>query len=81
MGRKVSLINKTLFLVLSFGLFILFSIILNGSDNDVDSQNYNNAKLVPPNPDTELPPSSSKLHIFKNAAVNSDSEVCSKIGK
>ena len=38
------------------------------------------AQLIPPNPEEDPPPSGAKLHIFKKAAVNSDSEVCSKIG-
>lgn len=38
-------------------------------------------KLFPPNPETPLPPSSSNLHRFKTAAINSDSEECSLIGR
>lgn len=37
-------------------------------------------KIVP-DPDNPLPPSASKLHVFKNGAVCSDSEICSKIGR
>lgn len=34
-----------------------------------------------PNPEEELPPSDSKLHIFRKAAVCSDSVICSDIGR
>ncbi|XP_055588084.1 glutathione hydrolase 1 proenzyme-like isoform X2 [Uranotaenia lowii] len=40
--------------------------------------------LMPPNPrytDTKVVPSYTPLHVFKNAAVCSDSEICSRIGR
>lgn len=37
--------------------------------------------LVPPDPQVELPASAARLHVFRQAAVSSDSEVCSEIGK
>lgn len=37
--------------------------------------------LTPPNPEVPQPPSSSVLHVFPNAAVCSDSDICSRIGR
>lgn len=37
--------------------------------------------LVPPDPQIPLPPSAAQMHVFRQAAVLSDSEVCSNIGK
>ena len=37
--------------------------------------------LIPPDVDSDLPPSSSFLNIYKEAAICSDSNVCSDIGK
>lgn len=34
-----------------------------------------------PNPERPLPPSSTQLHTFKQAAVSSDSQVCSDIAR
>lgn len=37
--------------------------------------------LCPPNPTKQLPPSPSKLHIFKKAAVCADGPPCAEIGR
>ncbi|XP_055681546.1 glutathione hydrolase 1 proenzyme-like isoform X2 [Lutzomyia longipalpis] len=37
--------------------------------------------LHPPNPEVPQPPSPSTQHVFQNAAVCSDSDVCSRIGR
>jgi hypothetical protein len=37
--------------------------------------------LVPPNPETPLPPSNSQERHFKKAAVCSDGPPCAEIGK
>lgn len=41
----------------------------------------NEPGLYPPNPRKPLPPSASKMHIFKNGAVCSDGPPCAEIGK
>lgn len=38
-------------------------------------------QLVPPDPQIPLPPSAAQMHVFRQAAVLSDSEVCSNVGK
>lgn len=45
------------------------------------SENERNAKKFIPDPEHPLPPSASQLHQFKNGAVCSDAEECSKIGR
>ncbi|GAB0087234.1 hypothetical protein DMENIID0001_015270 [Sergentomyia squamirostris] len=37
--------------------------------------------LRPPNPQVPQPPSPSTMHVFQNAAVCSDSDVCSRVGR
>lgn len=39
------------------------------------------SKLFPPNPEISLPPSSSKMHMFKHAAIITDSPECTAIGR
>ncbi|XP_011189232.2 glutathione hydrolase 1 proenzyme [Zeugodacus cucurbitae] len=46
-----------------------------------NSSLQNNQLLRPPNPETPQPPSFSPLHVYENAAVCSDSDVCSRIGR
>lgn len=48
----------------------------------LNSLNANNQTIkFIPNPEIPAPPSASALHQFKNAAVCSDSVICSKIGR
>lgn len=49
--------------------------------NDDDESVKEKKPQVIPNPEIPLPPSHSVLHTFKNAAVSSDSQVCSDIAR
>lgn len=49
--------------------------------NDMTGSTSSSQNLVPPNPVERQPPSSSKLHFFKEGAVCSDSEICSIVGR
>lgn len=65
-----------------FSLFITMSYYWFAKSSDIRQyQRFDDKQplLVPPNPDVDLPPSSSRLHIFRQAAVSSDSDVCSGI--
>lgn len=43
----------------------------------IEATKAQNSKQDIPDPETQLPPSMSKVYIFKHAAISSDSQVCS----
>ncbi|XP_062701869.1 glutathione hydrolase 1 proenzyme-like isoform X5 [Aedes albopictus] len=64
----------------------LFAIVMMYFQNSSPiTQNLESSRLlVPPNPrrtDTKVVPSYTPLHVFKHAAVCSDSEICSGVGR
>ncbi|XP_062701882.1 glutathione hydrolase 5 proenzyme-like [Aedes albopictus] len=64
----------------------LFAIVMMYFQNSPPiTQNLESSRLlVPPNPrrtDTKVIPSYTPLHVFKHAAVCSDSEICSGVGR
>lgn len=63
-----------------FIIFLTIVITICLPNNDKKS-NVPKIGLIPPNPEVPQGPSGSVLHIFKNGAVCSDSDVCSQIGK
>lgn len=71
--RKISILLTFLAIVVIF----LFQ-----TENDADITEANakdqqlNQKQIP-DPDISLPPSMSKIYIFKHAAISSDSQTCS----
>lgn len=42
---------------------------------------HKGSELWPPNPEKALPPSASKLHTFRKAAVCADSAICAEVGR
>lgn len=50
-------------------------------ENNNNINNNKNYELKPPNVETPQPPSNSKLHVYEKAAVCSDKNICSKIGR
>lgn len=63
-------------------LIILLTIVITIClPNNDQKSNLPKIGLIPPNPEVPQGPSGSVLHIFKNGAVCSDSDVCSQIGK
>lgn len=74
----ISLCLGTLMLSL-FGLY--FGMVNPKMRRVTRVQGANDSLLIPPNPEVPQPPSPSVLHVFSNAAVCSDSDVCSRIGR
>lgn len=68
------------FAIFSLTTFVMLVIYMNFDKHFVVERNEK-MKLFPPNPEVPLPPSSVNLRRFKNAAINSDSEECSSIGR
>lgn len=66
---------------LMLSLFGLYFGIMNPKMKRVDRVRANDSLLIPPNPEVLQPPSPSVLHVFSNAAVCSDSDICSRIGR
>ncbi len=68
------------FALLSATAFVMLLIYIN-FDKRYIVDRTTRTKLFPPNPEVPLPPSSVNLRRFKSAAINSDSEECSVIGR
>lgn len=66
--------------ILSLTILVMLAIHINFRKH-FTAERDTKMKLFPPNPEIALPPSSSILHVFKNAAINSDSVECSLIGR
>ncbi|XP_055618642.1 glutathione hydrolase 1 proenzyme-like isoform X2 [Toxorhynchites rutilus septentrionalis] len=75
-------VSKSLIAIFLISLFTLALLYIRSvKDNPQDAKLYQ--KLMPPDPqrtDTKIIPSYTPLHLYKQAAVCSDSEVCSSIG-
>lgn len=61
-------------------LFLAVIAVLLLQDDNPDTSNGKKQRKIP-NPLEPLPPSPSALHTFKQAAVSSDSQVCSEIAR
>ncbi|XP_038110187.1 uncharacterized protein LOC119767030 isoform X1 [Culex quinquefasciatus] len=87
-GKKQQECNKYIYSRWMVFLVLMSSIAVtlyfhNGKHNS-PVKNNSAEFLVPPNPqrtDTKPVPSYTQLHIFKQAAVCSDSQVCSQVGR
>lgn len=55
-------------------------IVLLLKNDEPDNKDQINKRNIP-DPEKSLPPSSSQLYTFKNAAISSDSEACSNIAR
>ena len=61
-------------------LFLAVLTVLLLKHEDPEPGEKKKARTIP-NPEVSLPPSSTVMHTFKNAAVSSDSQVCSDIAR
>lgn len=58
---------------------IILMVLLLKNDEPEDKEQFNKRNI--PDPESPLPPSSSQLYTFKNAAISSDSQACSDIAR
>lgn len=68
------------FAIFSLMAFVMLVIYINFDKRFVVERTVK-TKLFPPNPEVPLPPSSVNLRRFRAAAINTDSEECSLIGR
>lgn len=76
---KIFIILIAVSVALVIGLYVK-KWLSNNPDVSQSELNNTNKRSVP-NPEYALPPSRSVLHLFKDGAVCSDAEICSKVGK
>ncbi|XP_058831981.1 glutathione hydrolase 1 proenzyme-like isoform X2 [Topomyia yanbarensis] len=83
-ARTYRSIPKLLCVICLVSLLFLGIVYLRNKSNIVLKNSEPHGMLHPPNPqiiDTKVIPSYTPLHIFQHAAVCSDSELCSRIGR
>lgn len=75
-----AIIISTILVVLMLSVFAVYFGLMNPKWKPADRIKANDT-LIPPNPELAQPQSPSVLHVFSNAAVCSDSDICSRIGR
>ncbi|XP_018561172.1 glutathione hydrolase 1 proenzyme isoform X2 [Anoplophora glabripennis] len=79
-GRKLWPRLKRKYIIGTAIILLIIILIVLAYCTDVFSPKQK-SQLVPPNPTKPLPPSASKMYVYKKAAVCSDGPPCAEIGK
>ena len=78
---KAITISAVLVVLMLGGLYVGMRLNPKLKQKPARFQKANDSLLIPPNPEVPQPKSASRLHVFPNAAVCTDSDICSRIGR